>query len=198
MMLLSLQEDTKRFNEIPRVLRTHAFACSFHSTRKSSTAASPPLRMTDRGIVRRLTKGSPSGGAPAKRVRGEEKPSPSRQAVPPLPKGEAYFSCSRAGEHSSPLRCWGFMRWMRSASVRQHPVGRGFEEVHERERQRPKSPPHKRRTKTPLECIEKGSAMFALPSEGSNPFCWGVFGGCGGLFPKSPHKNRAPRTIPRP
>ena len=36
-----------------------------------------------------FTLGSPSGGAPAKRVRGEEKPSPSRQAVPPLPRGEA-------------------------------------------------------------------------------------------------------------
>ena len=46
MMLLFLQEDTKRLSEIPRVLRTCAFACSFHSTRKSSTTASPPLRMT--------------------------------------------------------------------------------------------------------------------------------------------------------
>ena len=50
MMLLSLQEDTKRLSEIPRVLRPRAFACSFHSTRKSSTTASPPLRMTDRGL----------------------------------------------------------------------------------------------------------------------------------------------------
>ena len=73
MMLLFLQEDTKRSSEIPRALRTHAFAYSLRSIRKSSTTASPPLRMTDRGIVRRLTRGSPSGGAPAKRVRGEEK-----------------------------------------------------------------------------------------------------------------------------
>ena len=64
--------------------------------------------------------------------------------------------------------------------------GRGFEEVHERKGQRPKSVLHKCRAKTPLRGIEKGSTLFALPSEGSNPFCWGVFGGCGGLFPKSP------------
>ena len=50
MMLLFLQEDSKISSEIPRVLRTHAFACSFHSTRKSSTTASPSLRMTDKGL----------------------------------------------------------------------------------------------------------------------------------------------------
>ena len=43
------KKDSKISSEIPRVLRTCAFACSFHSTRKSSTSASPPLRMTDRG-----------------------------------------------------------------------------------------------------------------------------------------------------
>ena len=42
--------------------------------------------------------------------------------------------------------------------------------------------------------------MFALPSEGSNPFCWGVLGELEGTFSKvpsnkpRPHKNRAPKT----
>ena len=62
-----------------------------------------------------------------------------------------------------------------SATIRSLPVGRGFEEVHERSGHKLKSAPHERRTKTPLRRTKKGSALFALPSEGSNPFCLGSF-----------------------
>ena len=37
--------------------------------------------------------------------------------------------------------------------------------------------------------------MFALPSEGSNPFCWGVLGELEGTFPKVPSNN--PASPPR-
>ena len=85
-----------------------------------------------------------------------------------------------------------------SPTVREHPVGRGFEEVYKRSGQRPKSALHKRRTKTPLESIEKGSTLFALPSMGSYSFCWGSFGGARGDFFKSPlEQSRAPRANPR-
>ena len=72
------------------------------------------------------------------------------------------------------------------STIRQHSVGRGFEEVHERAGHKPKSVLHKRRAKTPLCYIKKGSTLFALPSEGTNILFWGIFGGCGGLFSKSP------------
>ena len=63
-----------------------------------------------------------------------------------------------------------------SATVRKHSVGRGFEEVYKRAGHKLKSVPHKWRTKTPLRRTKNGSTLFALPSMGSNPFCWGVLG----------------------
>ena len=83
-----------------------------------------------------------------------------------------------------------------TAPIRLLPGGRGFEEVYKRERQRPESVLHKRRTKTPLLRTKKGSALFALPSEGSNPICWGSFGGARGDFFKSPLEKSRP--FPRP
>ena len=44
----------------------------------------------------------------------------------------------------------------------------------------------------------KGSAMFALPSEGSHIFVWGVLGGVGAFFQKVPHKNPASLKIASP
>ena len=81
-----------------------------------------------------------------------------------------------------------------NATFRKHPVGRGFEEVHKRERQEPKSVPHKRRAKTPLCSTKKGSALFALPSVGSNPFCWGVLGELEGSFSKDPSNKSSSKT----
>ena len=96
---------------------------------------------------------------------------------------------------AAPLPLGG--RLILTATIRQHSVGRGFEEVHERSGHKPKSAPHKRRAKTPLHRTKQGSTLFALPSEGSNPSCWGVFGGRGGLFSKSPpQKSRVPHKKP--
>ena len=83
-----------------------------------------------------------------------------------------------------------------SATIRQHPVGRGFEEVHEREGHKPKSVLQYGYAKTPLRGIEKGSALFALPSMGSNIFFQGSFWGVWGtFFKKSPTKTpRLPHT----
>ncbi|MBQ2249451.1 MAG: hypothetical protein II326_04685, partial [Clostridia bacterium] len=68
--------------------------------------------------------------------------------------------------------------------------GRGFEEVYERSGQRPKSVLQYGCAKTPLEGIEKGSTLFALPSMGSNIFLLGSFWGAWGtFFKKSPTKN---------
>ena len=90
---------------------------------------------------------------------------------------------------AAPLPLGG--RLILTATIRQHSVGRGFEEVYKREGHKLKSVLHKRRSKTPLRGIEKGSTLFALPSEGSNPIFGGVFGGCGGLFSKSPPQKPA-------
>ena len=75
--------------------------------------------------------------------------------------------------------------------------GRGFEEVHERERHKPKSVLQYGCAKTPLRRTKKGSTLFALPSEGSNPFCLGSFGGARGDFFKSPLESTAPPQKPR-
>ena len=155
--------DSKIPYEIPSSLSLLGFGSdrrrlAAHSLSKTSTS----LRMTDRGIVRRLTKGSPSGGAPAKRVRGEWK-SPLRLASRATsPKGRGFFSSPRSGEHSSPLLFilrsrissrsdFIHRRWISSGGEgkprRQDIIawaakptpGRGFEEVYKRERQEPES-----------------------------------------------------------
>ena len=124
---------------------------------------------------------------------------------PPAPPGGGAFSPSEVqyvavlcGERALARRVAALCNaFYSSPTVREHPVGRGFEEVHERERHKLKSAPHKRRAKTPLRRTKKGSTLFALPSMGSNPFCLGSFGGArGGLFQKSPRINPHPSRLP--
>ncbi|MBQ2249461.1 MAG: hypothetical protein II326_04735, partial [Clostridia bacterium] len=67
------------------------------------------------------------------------------------------------------------------------------------ERQEPESVLQCGYAKTPLESIEKGSTLFALPSVGSYSFCLGSFGGARGDFFKSPlEQSRVPHKKPIP
>ena len=81
-----------------------------------------------------------------------------------------------------------------SATIRKHPVGRGFEEVYKRERHKLKSAPYKRRAKTPLCYTKKGSTLFALPFEGINILFGGVLGELEGTFSKVPSNQPRPKT----
>ena len=83
-------------------------------------------------------------------------------------------------------------------TIRSLSVGRGFEEVYKRAGHKPESVLQCGYAKTPLRGIEKGSTLFALPSMGSNPFCWGVLGELEGTFPKVPsNKSRPLKPPPR-
>ena len=111
---------------------------------------------------------------------------------PPAPTGVGATKCCRTS------RCRFVQHILFFPTVRQHPVGRGFEEVYKRAGHKPKSVLHKRCAKTPLRRTKKGSTLFALPSEGSNPFCLGSFGGARGDFFKSPlEQSRVPQANPR-